>query len=544
MAPQTRSQAQSHPSAILRVPFEIQNNILLHLIPSSTESIHAILRTCKQLYDIALPLSVHTFRNLSTDIRIGEKEGGPTRNLLFLRYITITKPHLAQFVKCLIFSDFMTEGFGDDKSTRGPIGDELATYTELMVQTFSESDTSHWKSWRSDWLKDLANGLDDAQISLLLVACPNLEQLFFGEPDQPQTFKRVIYVAGKRSLQTSKQDSQKKVLLPLGRLVEFYLESQETKYGYLMWSEFAKAFSLQDLRSFEVVMANGGEGSEKEFEALPRASSNVEVIIMNKSCITAPVLHSMTGICKALRSFEYTRGVYHMYDLEMMPRDVLEAMLPHARTLEYLHLNFNDDWQKPGWEDYLKKLYMGRELKQMTGLKKLVVGMQSLTGILDCQPDYIFSTELPLEVEEAPKIVECIPDNLEHLEIHGCGKAILPQAQALLDSIAIGEYPKLKQIRLLFNSENITANDIQLQCDPAVAKLDIRLQSKQNRIYDLVPSSQLGGYITNACTRIYSSETRERWLKYRRSDIGRATVNRGIRYEPGFDASRDSDSDE
>ncbi|KAH7122114.1 hypothetical protein B0J13DRAFT_566976 [Dactylonectria estremocensis] len=529
MVPQTRS----HSASLLRLSPEIHANILSHLVPSSIDSIHAVLHTCKQLYELALSLSVHTFRDVGGG-SLWEPAIGPSNRLKFLRYVTITKPFLAHHVKCLIFEDFTTKD-SDKPETTGPryTDEDLEKYQDLIKRTVDE------EAWQREWLEDFSQAIGDAEVSLLLAACPNLEQLFFGEPYNPVHFLRVIEISTKRSLQMSGQTNAMESVTPLLRLKEFYHESIEGKYGYLVWSEYAKAFQLPRLRSYECVMANGSDHSAKAFEDFPKRSSNVDSIMLRRSCITSQVLQNMTAACKALRSFEYSRGVYHMYDHELMPRDLLEALLPHASTLEYLHVNFEDDWAKNGWEDVPDHIFMGAELRQMTALRKLVAGMQALTGMLDGQPEHIFTGELPLEVENAPRLIECVPRNLEHLEIHGCGKRILPQAQELLDLISTSdEFRNLQRVRFLFNAEKIEEDEIDLKCSSSSVQLDIVLQSDENRTYDLIRGSFQGGVsIDNVCTRIYSRDSRERWLKFRCSDQARATVNEGVLYEPGFTSS-------
>ncbi|KAF7562637.1 hypothetical protein G7046_g1473 [Stylonectria norvegica] len=523
--------------SLVALPIEIQTRIILYLVHTSIESVRAVLYTCKQLYDIALPLSVHTFRNPTENW--DDPLDGPSRELQFLRYITIVKPHLARHVKSLVLGTFLVKHHDDGPVTSSHDNfapGDIDKYTALIEKTTNQGDSKESEKWRHEWLKDLHYGNGDAEISVLLVACPNLEQLIIGEPTQERNFTQVIKTAAKLVSSQPDESSAAENDVPLRYLREFYCESQESKYGYLMWSQYADIVRLPHLYSFECIMANGGLDSAKDFSDIPRRSSSVEEIILRKSCITADVLCAITGACKALRSFEYTRGVYHMYDEEMMPRDLLEAILPFSDTLEYLHVNFEDDWESNGWTDHYDKLYMGVELRQMKKLKKLVLGMQSLTGMLDGPQSDVFTEPLPLEVEGAPTLVENVPKNLEHLEIHGCGKAILSQAQELLDLVSKGdEFPNLERIRFLFNAENIERDDIRLTCDSSThpVQLEIVLQSKQNRHYDLIHGfPRASPYIANCCTRIYSKGTRERWLRLRCSDQARATVNEGIQYEP------------
>ncbi|KAM0271369.1 hypothetical protein ACHAQH_009134 [Verticillium albo-atrum] len=535
MTPTTRRQtakARSETYTFLRLSTEIQLIIIKHLLPS-IESIHAVAKTCRHLYDVALILTVHTFRNFGIDSYPGnDRDWASARTIQFIRYITVTKPHLAQHVKCVTLGRTETDGWEMLDKSRAPKGEELKLYQGLVEQTFTEAESVDWKIWRSEWLEGLATLSEDAEIALLLVVCPNIEQLFMVESDDPRKINRVLDVAGQRSLVNSNPATATGTEGPLHRLRELFLESRETKYGHLSWSKFAKAFQIQSLRSYEVILANGEDYHAARFEALPKRSSNLEEIILRKSCITANVLNAICAVPRALRSFEYTRGVYHMYDEEMMPRHLVDAMIPHATTLEYLHINSEDDWPTGGAPE---NLCMGVGLKTLTALKQLAAGMQALTGTRNPFPakneSMNYPQPVPISVEDAPRMIDCLPESLEFLQIHYCGKAVLPQAQELLDACAAGRFPKLQHVRLLFNKELISSDDINLQYDSSLLQLEVYHQSEENRFYDLI--QRVGRRCLTPCTRIYSYDLRARWLKYRYHDVARARVNEGVLYEPG-----------
>lgn len=104
-------------TSLLSLPLEIQSQILWFLIPSSIQSIHAVLYTCKQLYNIALPLSVHTYRYTKASSEARSR----SRILQFLHNFTITKPELASCVKAIILGNFSTHG-EDKPVSLAPIG--------------------------------------------------------------------------------------------------------------------------------------------------------------------------------------------------------------------------------------------------------------------------------------------------------------------------------------------------------------------------------------------------------------------------------------
>ncbi|KPM35106.1 hypothetical protein AK830_g11460 [Neonectria ditissima] len=523
------STTQSPPASLLGLTPELQADILRLLMPSSVNPLQNVLLVCKQLHEVALPLSVHTFRNVQVG-NVFEPLMIPSRRLKFLRYVTITKPSLARHVKRLIFDDFTTRALDDLETTLPQYTDkDLETYKKLVRRTTDD------ENWRREWLHDFSESIGDAELAMILVACPNVQQLLFGEPYKPVHVLRVIEVAKQRHRDVLRQINITERTMPLTNLKEVYHESTDEKDGYIYWSEFATAFQLPSLRSYECIKAHGSNSSAAHFKRIPRRSSNVDTIYLRRSCITRKVARGILGACKALRRFEYSRGLEWLCEDELMPADLLDALLPHANTLEYLHVNFDDDAAKTGWGSAPDRVFMGVGLRQMTALRHLVVGMQALTGLLDHLPEDPWDEVMSLEVEDAPRLVQCLPRGLEHLEIHGCGNAIQPQAQELLALIEQGEeFPNLRRVRFLFVGENIEQSDVYLSCTLPRVRLEIVYQEKPNRRYDLIERSWGEcGLIESICTRIYSFGSRERWLKYRGSNQGWATAERGVFFEPG-----------
>ncbi|KAF4975416.1 hypothetical protein FZEAL_7795 [Fusarium zealandicum] len=298
------SKHSSPKPSLLALPNEIQTRILTHFIPSCIKSIRV-----------------------------------RSRNLQFLHYITVVKPELARHVKSIIFGVFSThesnQWLGHDRT--GPDDDEKPGYRNLIESVFTPRESDDWETWRQDWLIDLEGGCEDAEVALLLVVCKELQQLCSGEPYRPRTFLRLLDAAFKRGVESPRY-------LPLCSLAEIYHESEESKYGYLGYAEPASLFfQLPNARSYECVLPNGSNDQAEPFTAIPRRLSSVQDIYLRRSSITANVVHATVGACKALRTFEYTMHPTHMYDDEMMPRDMLEAILPHQETFEYLHVDFIDN---------------------------------------------------------------------------------------------------------------------------------------------------------------------------------------------------------
>ncbi|KAK7223102.1 hypothetical protein V2G26_011105 [Clonostachys chloroleuca] len=533
-------------SPLLRLPGEIQTRIFSYLEP---KGIRNILLTCQQLYQVGLPLSVHMFRNykyLDDGVYDNhEKLTVRTRSLKFLHYISITKPELARHVKELLFGHYPAWHDVEVDTLAKPGPNEMGVYRRLVEEAFAHESHQEYERYCINLIEDLERGVPDAVNALILIVCSRVELLCYAESHQPRHLERVLQLAS-RNPQPSPAGGQENRKHPLANLKQVYHESQDTKYGYLVWHrQAALLFQLPNLSTYEIVMANGSEEGGPFFDALPPRSSAVEHIFLRRSAISQVLVRHLFSPVKHLRSFEYTRGVYHMYDSEMMPRDLMKAILPHAETLEYLHVNWEDDWYKNGWADQPERLFMGVELRAMTALKTLVTGMQALTGLLDAQPEDVFGPDLPLGVEGAPRLVNCLPENLEDLVIHGCGKAILDQAQEFLDVVSLGErYKNLRRIRFAFNQENIDPHLVQFTHGSSSVKLEVVFQTKENRIYDLITHLQIGSiFLPHICSPLWGPKFREQWLAIRGMDVASATVNQGVHELPGIDFDAEPSED-
>lgn len=236
-------------SDLLSLPPEILDDILAR---SQPESIQALLRTCKELHQIALPISVRAFRIVECT--------KPHRKRAFLRYITITKPDLDVFVRSIIFDSFTTtavkydspdseeneiEDEDEDKDTEtggDDIGEkeeeegvedykekdkrirlvpgEREIYQKIINGCVGESDTEKWKRWRRQRLQDLGQGFGDAYVALLLAVCPKLQLLCLSHAYRPRNTLRLAHIAAQRSHSTSQQRQRPL----LGHLQDLYLE--------------------------------------------------------------------------------------------------------------------------------------------------------------------------------------------------------------------------------------------------------------------------------------------------------------------------------
>ncbi|KAF5021911.1 hypothetical protein F66182_6059 [Fusarium sp. NRRL 66182] len=514
--------------SLLGLPPELQRRIVWYLTaPTCFKSIHSLLYVCKQLYEIALPFSVHTYWGASLPWDPARAPRSRNRHLQFLRYILVTKPELAQHARTMILGSWPISGpeYNCDLQQ-----DELEIYKDLIHATFpsqSQDDTQA----RAEWITALDECSQDTAVALLLFSCTRIKTLILGEPTEAEGLLRVLSTAARRN-GSSDENMQGRFLT---KLEDFYHESTETKYGYLEFHKQAQfVFQIPSIRSYECIMMNGPQRCSEELNRIPRRSSNIESIFVRRSCSSPATLHSLVGACRSLREFEYTSGVYHMYEMEMTPRDVLEALLPHAESLEYLYVNLEETWDKLGWEEDPSRTYMGVELRQMVKLKRLTVGSQTICGLLDDLYRLPFDSS---QIENAPSLAQCLPEQLESLEIHSCGKPSLPVLAEFLETLRQKDrFQSLRSVKFAFNQGYIQQADIEnLVSTRSGVVLEVMIQSEENRVYDLITrdaTKRFGGHVTNICSRIWNPENREMWLKHRGGDKAQATVNGGVHKHP------------
>lgn len=501
---------------LLRLPAELHTRILGHLISSTgtTEPIFPVLYTCKQLYHVALPLSVYKFQKRGP--RSQDDQPRRAQVVKFLRYITITKPELAHQVKVVVAENWPPIVCQARLGPFGPTKDEMEVYRALIYKKIGHSEVEGFEATREYWICDVERGTSDALYALLMIVCTGLKEFCFAEPVLSTYLPLVLGAAT-----TPLGDDP-----PLSQLRKAYHEGNSPASGYQDWdNDAAPLFKLPNLRSYECVCAR--VTARSEFRHVEPRSSTVEHICFRSSRIASSAIHYVVGACKSLRSFEYTRGVPHSAFNELMPLELMNALLPHANTLESLYLNVDEEdlFNKTDWENNPKILFLGHQLKEMVALKTLVIGMQPLTGMLDIDNPNAGAGNLWPRIdviEGAPRLAECLPENLERLEVFCCGRLILDQAQELLDLISLGErFRRLRHVRLLFNMERIDWNSVKLNCSLPSVRLEVVFQTRNNRNFDLAPGFPRNpDLLSTICSDIQAPHLgyREQWLKYRGTD--------------------------
>ncbi|CAH0003894.1 unnamed protein product [Clonostachys byssicola] len=502
--------AQLKSTALLTLPPEIQTKIFSNLTVSfGTSNIQGVLRTCKQLYEVALPLSVSIFRNTVRHPR-GQGPCSRTRNAQFLRYILISKPWLAAHVKTVILGRVSEDGEGADSGNlpQDVTESELSVYHRHIKFILGQLPSEFNDRWCARWVEDLRKGTSsDAQAALILLTCPNIQTILFEKPSTSCHFLRLLQlVHNLRDIQESIYSpgsdwtASPRMVIPLSNVQDVFHETIDWKGGYTTFSvEGSSIFRFPQIKSYECILAYGHQEAAENFRALPPRSSSIEEITLRSCHSSAAMLQSMLGACRALKKLEISHFQIHSEDASvtfMMPRDILDAILPHANTLQHLYLNLEEEFDKQwNWRACPERLYMGPGLRQMHKLKRLTLGMQALTGMLPSQPesrsDDSYDCPMPLEIEGSARIIDCLPEGLEYLKISECGVMILEQVAELLNIVEQGHrFKRLAYVGLLFSgwlmqeADDLNAFEA-LRCNATKVRLDMAIQSHNAFYHDL-----------------------------------------------------------
>ncbi|KAK7210772.1 hypothetical protein V2G26_017950 [Clonostachys chloroleuca] len=290
------------------------------------------------------------------------------------------------------------------------------------------------------------------------------------------------------------------MVIPLSKVQDVFHETIDWKGGYTTFSiEGSSIFRFPLIKSYECILAYGHQAAADNFGALPPRSSSIEEITLRSCHSSAAMLQSMLGACKALKKLEISHFQIHSEDASvkfMMPRDILDAILPHANTLQHLYLNLEEEFDKQwNWKASPERLYMGTGLRQMHKLKRLTLGMQALTGMLPSQPesrsDDSYDCPMPLEIEGSARIIDCLPEGLEYLKISECGIMILEQVAELLNIVEQGHrFKRLAYVGLLFSgwlmqeADDLNAFEA-LRCNATKVRLNMGIQSHNAFYHDL-----------------------------------------------------------
>ncbi|OHE99489.1 F-box domain-containing protein [Colletotrichum orchidophilum] len=472
-----------HPSTfspgLVGLPLEIQNHILEDLASSHPASIRAILLTSKQFYQAALHLSVQTYESAAGPKNTSQYAQKRSRNLDFLRYIVITKPQLAQYVRRITIKHVSTSLIyrtaPSSKKPLGPESDEIGVYADMIDASGLSDHVEEWQAVRHEWLRGLADGLVEQQIGLLFLACPRIEFLELGTPLAPRLLPRLIKAAALHG------KSMKSPLLH--HLREYYGEPEMPKSLFHFFNIGKEFLQLPQLRTFTCasLSSSGPNGHLFDEDANPPECSHVQNLTLLDANITKEGLSTVIRACRKLKSFHWTPGDSSFLDMQIKLQDLAQAMSPHRDNIECLHINYHGQWRDQEWYVQREGLFIGTFLRDMISLKTLHIGMEAFTGFTDLWTvpslyNRLSQEEKLLELEQVPRLVNHIPPNLESLELHGCTMEILPHVQELVDLYQTGQrFANLRMLWLHFNTELVDSNKVSLALDRNPSRLDLKI---------------------------------------------------------------------
>ncbi|KAK1480159.1 F-box domain-containing protein [Colletotrichum cuscutae] len=467
------------------LPVEIQTHILEALASSHPASIYAVLPTCKHLYKIALPLSVRTYQSAAGPKNTSQYAQKRSRNLDFLRYITITKPELAAHVRRITIKHVSTSLIyrtaPSSKKPLGPESDEIGVYTNMIDASSLSDHVEDWEAVRHEWLRGLADGLVEQQIGLMFLACPKIQVLELGTPLAPRLLPRLIKAAALHG------GSMKAPLLH--HLREYYGEPEMPKSLFHFFNIGKEFLQLPQLRTFMCasLSSSGPNGHLFDENANPPRSSNVQNLTLLDANITQEGLSTVIRACRELKSFRWTPGDSSFLDMQIKPQDLAQALSPHRDTLECLHIDYQGQWRNQEWYVELEGFFIGTFLREMVSLKTLHIGMEAFTGFTDLWTipslyNNFNQEEKVSELKRVPRLVNHIPPNLESLELYGCTMEILPHIRELVDLHQTGERcASLRKIQLRFNADLVDPSKVSMISDANSSVLDLQF------IYDQAP---------------------------------------------------------
>ena len=167
--------------------------------------------------------------------------------------------------------------------------------------------------------------------------------------------------------------------------------------------------------------------------------------------------------------------------------DLLRSLLCHADSLETLRLNYDDDWNKVGWDGVDDaELYFDEDLRKLMNSRKLSVNFSAVFGIVVPKTGRY---NLALKHRQEPPSIhlpERFPESLEEFEVVSCDERIVPHLQELAEARGKGRFPKLQRV-ICKLAEEQTGEDIARVDIPGVEVNYEFLNSakRTNLIYDL-----------------------------------------------------------
>ncbi|PYI14594.1 hypothetical protein BO99DRAFT_15101 [Aspergillus violaceofuscus CBS 115571] len=328
----------------------------------------------------------------------------------------LRRPELARAVRSLDFHDWQSR----TEYSSTPFAD-----TDLTPFMNLSGGFSHSEEEQERWSQDLANGVEEAWIALLLPLVGNLRQLRLVYP------KNNIYLD--RMMQRAVKGERPFHVQPAFRVLRnaslSHLPDDEDSRGSFMPSQILPFFQLPSMRTFtadSVVETTRSEESESEtadpeYEPVVGSSSISEITLRTSS--GSKGMESLIASCSSLKSFKYQHSDSHLLSEGYRPSSFYRSLDTSKHCLQSLwldhggtHLPFtvaganetHDEWFGP--------------LTEYTSLKELRIRLPNLLDIR-----YQLDPSCPL--------TDILPPSLEALYVEGCKENSLPMLVGQLKSV-------------------------------------------------------------------------------------------------------------
>lgn len=134
---------------------------------------------------------------------------------------------------------------------------------------------------------------------------------------------------------------------------------------------------------------------------------------------------------------------WQMHSFQFCPRDLITVLKRHKNSLEFLRLDFDDDWQKISWKEERHEDLPVGNLPEFEALDTLDVSQQALLGLLYAQPEKnVVGWIIPSPLAYRPRLVDVLPPNIGKLTMRYCGECINDDIEELSRS-CLHRYPKV-----------------------------------------------------------------------------------------------------
>lgn len=348
-------------------------------------------------------------RGLFAEMQLPLRENTSLEN--FLRTI-IQRPDLALSVKNLYI-----ERFNDAALMMfpvAPIDESLATTLVHGSDTFVGLDKFD-QEFVDAWRRHLKQGVESAEIALLLTLVPSLRSLHL--------------CCSKNDLGRYIQETCDLMIAPLPCrilpvLSSLGLETRYTSAGQISLNRCISLITLPTLESISGTGFRGRHGAQVNQDIFSRLSRNQVLHLDFQECLDAPLyLPDFIRSCTKLETLTVETSRVNNDNL-FNDNNFLEAIKVRAGTLKSLTLlMMKDRCESQIWD-----------LRTLTNLQYLEIDMNIL-----------------LRNAGSTLITNCLPANIETLHIHRNNHEIIPQIECLLASRSL--FPNLKLLEVGVSKE-------------------------------------------------------------------------------------------